>query len=67
MVMGGGMPYEPGPEFGDCHHRKDDGDFCGRRPKKGSMYCPLHKRSDEALDFLNAALEDPEVQNDDTE
>jgi hypothetical protein len=44
------------PEPGRCHHRKDDDSFCGRYPKKGDKYCPLHKRADEALDFLNDAL-----------
>lgn len=60
VQMGGGMDYVPGPERGDCHHRKDDGDYCGRKPKTGSLYCPLHKRADEALDFLNDALNDTE-------
>lgn len=58
--MGGGVDYDPGPEAGRCHHRKDDGDYCGRFPKKGSDYCPLHKRADEALEFLNDALTDTE-------
>lgn len=46
LQMGGGMPYDPGPEHGRCHHRKGDGDYCQRYPKKGELYCPLHEPDD---------------------
>lgn len=42
LQMGGGMPYDPGPDEGRCHHRKEDGDYCQRFPKKGNSYCPAH-------------------------
>lgn len=44
LSMGGGIDYEEvsEPEIGRCHHRKKDGDFCGRFPKKGQEFCPLH-------------------------
>lgn len=56
LAMGGGMPYDPGPEAGRCHHRKADGGYCGRYPKGGSLYCPLHKTAGEMLDLVDAAL-----------
>lgn len=54
--MGGGIEYDPGPETGRCHHQKVDGDYCGRYPKKGSLYCPLHKTADETIDLIDEAL-----------
>lgn len=43
LQMGGGEDYVPGPILGDCHQPKADGDgFCGRKPKRGHLYCPLH-------------------------
>jgi hypothetical protein len=56
LVMGGGLDYDPGPEEGRCHHRKVDDTYCGRFPKKGSMYCPLHKTADETIDLIDEAL-----------
>jgi hypothetical protein len=50
LMMGGGMEYEAevpvAPEPNRCHHRKDDGDFCGRFPKRGDEFCPIHKVDD---------------------
>ena len=45
LSMGGGMDYMPDiePEPNRCHHRKDDGEFCGRFPKRGDKFCPIHK------------------------
>lgn len=56
VAMGGGMEYDPGPETGRCHHRKVDDTYCGRFPKKGSLYCPLHKTADETIDLIDEAL-----------
>lgn len=43
LQMGGGMPYDPGPEVGRCHHRMDNDEYCQRYPKKGSKFCPAHE------------------------
>lgn len=60
LQMGGGEDYVPSPILGDCHHRKDDGEYCGRKPKRGELYCPIHERANEALDFLDDALTEQE-------
>jgi hypothetical protein len=56
--MGGGIPFDPPPDPSRCHHRKVDGEFCQRWPKKGSLYCPLHKSADETIDLIDEALND---------